>query len=94
MHSAQYALRKITDNFVLIIDLDIGRTVTNDAESVVKMLNLELPGGLGKKKVYYRDTCGRFDELKHQNGNFTSISACSDAQQDFFAQLIQEGECL
>lgn len=94
MPSAQYALRKITDSFVLIVDLDKGRTVTNDAPNVVIRLQREVHGGLGKRKVYYRDTCGRFDELRHDSGIFESIAPCSDAQQKFFSKLISEYESL
>lgn len=94
MPCAQYSLRNITDNFVLIVDLDKGRTVTNDAPNVIIRLHREIHGGLGSRKVYYRDTCGRFDEIRHNTGAFESIAPCSDAQQIFFSKLISRYESL
>lgn len=47
--------------FILVVDLDAGMTITNDAERVVEVLAraVALPG----RRVLYRDTDGRWDEL-------------------------------
>jgi len=58
---------KVTTDIVWIIDLDIGgKSVTNDAENVVKELNIKYPG----RRIIYRDTMNRWDELVHENGLF------------------------
>ncbi len=91
---ASFATRKLTDSFALIIDLDRGRAVTNDAESVVTRLHTLKKGGLKQRKIYYRDSCDRFDEPSHEAGVFISIVPCSEAQQGFFIKLVQEYETL
>lgn len=45
-----------TDTHLVLIDLDQGASVTNDADAVVAWLAANLEGGIGKRKVYYRDT--------------------------------------
>ena len=87
---AQFSIQTITDSFVLIIDLDQGRTVTNDAKNVVSSLRHQLSDGLGLRRIFYRDTCGRFDELKHIKGAYDSIAPCTDSQQPFFSRLTQD----
>lgn len=62
-------VREATNTAVFIVDL--ARTcgtmsVTNDAESVVKIVASEY----GNRRIFYRDTCGRWDELVHDNGRF------------------------
>lgn len=58
------------EDFVILIDHDEGASVTNDAENVIRWLDANLDGGLGQRKVYYRDTSGEYDELVHENVNF------------------------
>lgn len=61
--------------FVVVEDLDQGKSVTNDAEAVMARLtmfypNLLVPGWL---RVVYRDTDGRWDEITHRRGRFVSF---------------------
>lgn len=84
---AAFRLARVTDTLVLILDLDDGCSVTNDAEAVVAYLNETLPGGLGWRRLYYRDTTGRFDELVTNAGRFCSYRACTDSQQEGFAKM-------
>ena len=46
--------------FVCVVDLDVGRSVTNDAENVVADLAAELHDGV---HLIYRDTDGTWDEI-------------------------------
>lgn len=60
--------------FITILDLgpwDLYFTVTNDAENVIADLAKE--GVLGDRVVLYQDTEGRWDELLHENGEFTGF---------------------
>lgn len=51
---------------IYIRDLDIGMSVTNDAENVVAELAKTHPG----KRIVYQDTDGFWDELIHDVGRF------------------------
>jgi len=72
---------------VLIEDLDSGRSVTNEAATVVSTLSEHLDGGLRERRLYYRDTMGRYDELKHSDGQFVRFAPCSQQQQGFLSGL-------
>lgn len=62
--------------------------VTNDADAVIAWLAANLEGGIGKRKVYYRDTDGRFDELKVNAGAFAGFAPCSEGQQTTLAGML------
>ena len=64
-------LGKNADNDkVFIVDCDEGAcSVTNDAEGVVKYVNGLYPD----KRIIYRDSDGRWDELGHVNGVFVDF---------------------
>lgn len=61
MPSAMYDIVKIEPDKVFIIDLDLPgfRSVTNSAECVWVELQKMFPG----RRVIYRDTMGRWDEI-------------------------------
>lgn len=59
----------ITEDMVHLRDLDVGMSVTNDAENVVEYLY----NRFGNRRFVYRDTMGRWDELVHSNGHFTGF---------------------
>lgn len=67
---------------------DQGASVTNDADAVIAWLAANLEGGIGKRKVYYRDTDGRFDELKVNAGAFAGFAPCSEGQQTTLAGML------
>src|SRR5690554_3119203 len=78
-----------TDTTVVLLDRDMGRSITNDADLVIPWLNEHLAGGLGKRRVFYRDTSQtRFDELKVENGCFAGFVPCSESQQIWLSGLI------
>lgn len=60
---------------VWIIDLDQNgaRSVTNDAENVCAELHSRYPNC----RIIYRDTMGRWDELCHDSGRFTDYAPAS-----------------
>lgn len=58
---------KVSKNFVYLVDLDIGRSVTNDADNVCKHINYLYPN----KRIVYKDTQGEWTELCHVDGKFT-----------------------
>ena len=62
---------EVTDNLVVLEDLDQGRTVTNDADPVIADLAQE--GLLRGRRVIYRDTMGRWDELLHDGTRFAGF---------------------
>lgn len=65
--ASQYSVINFNDEFVWLVDLDRGtRSVTNDADAVCLALNEQYPG----RRIIYRDSMGRWDELRHDRGRF------------------------
>ena len=54
---------------LFIVDNDVGMTITNDAENVVKDVLSKYP----EHRIIYQDTDGNWDELLHQNGEFAGF---------------------
>lgn len=84
MQKAKYSIQAINDLHVIITD-DLtpdSPSVTNSAAWVIEDLSSKV-GGLGIRRVFYRDTISRYDELKHQNGRFVGFAPCSASQQEF-----------
>ncbi len=67
--------------FVVVVDLDMGMSVTNAAEHVVAHLAETIP--LFAKRVLYRDTDGTWDELRVRDGEFLT-----------FGSIGAKGDCL
>jgi hypothetical protein len=63
--------------FVLVVDQDRGRSVTNDAENVIE--DLSRAGVLAGRRVLYCDTDGRWDELLVSEGAFVGFVALGAA---------------
>ena len=62
MRRSDYRVVSTDDDFMFLVDLDLGNlSVTNDAENVVKHL-LSL---YGNKRIIYRDSNGDWSELVH-----------------------------
>ena len=83
-----FKIEIVTDTIIVLGDTDFGPSITNAARHVIDNLAQDLNGGIGKRKVYYRDTTGRFDELHHENSQFTKFSPCTEQQQIFLDQFI------
>lgn len=80
-----------TDMFIMIADrVDGGRSVTNDAHNVVHRVS-SLLGGIGKRRLYYRDSQGRFDELRVVDEAFAGYAPCTDHQQITLEGWMQRG---
>lgn len=80
-----YTIQKVTDTFVLISDNNRGLSVTNAARHIVSELHERLKGGIGHRRLYYRDSTGRFDELMHEGGRYSGFLPCSEGQQAFLS---------
>jgi len=58
--------------FIFLVDLNLGgRSVTNDIENVVS----DLADRIGNRRLFYRDSTGRVDEVLHANGTFIEFSS-------------------
>jgi hypothetical protein len=65
--SCSWSIHKVTPEIVFIVDDDLGGcSVTNAARRVVDVLSWTHPG----KRVVYRDSEGRWDEMIHNGGEF------------------------
>lgn len=64
---ADFAIIKLDATAIWIADLDQGGvSITNDAEGVCRRISAEWPN----RRIYYRDTMDRWDELAHRDGVF------------------------
>ena len=61
-------------SFALVRDQDHGLSVTNDAENVV----VEVLARHRVDRIIYRDTEGRWDELRHDGSKFTDFAPIKD----------------
>jgi hypothetical protein len=76
---ASYRVDWCQGGFVHITDLNVGKSVTNDAEAVVR----EIFANYGNQRIIYVDTMGCTDELLHSKGVFTGFApGCGDAPPD------------
>ena len=72
---ASYRVELQTDEKLIIRDVghNSNMTVTNDAEAVVRGLHRN--GMLGARKLYYYDSLGDLDEIKHDGqGTFQGFA--------------------
>jgi len=72
--NAEFNIVRSTEEYVYIIDCDtLGKeSVTNDALNVVSVLHEIYE--LGNRRLIYRDSEGRIDEILHKNGKFIDFS--------------------
>jgi len=87
--AATYTVHCITDLFVLISDDDREgcRSVTNDAAEVVSSVHDNV-ASLKHRHVFYLDSMGQIDELKHETGRFTGFGPCTDSQREMLADYL------
>ena len=73
-----FYIHKETDDFIFIIDscLPESKSVTNDAENVCTFLFDN--HNLSNRRLFYRDTSGIIDEIKHDSGRFKGFSSGHD----------------
>lgn len=59
-------------DYIALKDDDIGVSMTNDAENVIAWLayHCQLPE---HRRVFYRDTMGRWNEMVHKDGRFVGF---------------------
>jgi cell division protein ZapA (FtsZ GTPase activity inhibitor) len=88
MRMAKYTIQAINDLHVIITDDQDPSflSVTNSAAQVLEDLNSRV-GGLGTRRVFYRDTIMRYDELQHTAGRFKGFAACGPGQQEFLKTI-------
>lgn len=77
---SSYTVHCITDLFVLISDDDREgyRSVTNDAENVVRSIH-ENVTSLKHRRVFYLDSAGQIDELEQEEGRFEDLAHAQKA---------------
>lgn len=69
---AKFVVVHVEPDAVWIVDLKTGISVTNDAEAVVAHLARHYGAS---RRIFYRDTIDRWDELEHDYGIFTRFKA-------------------
>lgn len=69
---SSFSITEIKDDRVVILDNNLGgRSVTNDAENVVEYLH----SVYGNRRIFYIDTEGVLDELRHNKGEFVGFGS-------------------
>ena len=90
-NDADFTIALETDFHIIITDNSRGRPVPSDAASVIHRINDQV-GGIGRRRVIFRDPTGRYDELEIKNGHFAGIRRCSIHQQEAFRLWLDEHE--
>ena len=75
MANANFTIEQETPEYIFIHDVgpwDQHRTITNDAEWVIETLAKD--HALEGRRLFYRDSEGQIDELKHAAGRFAGFS--------------------
>lgn len=88
MRIAQYTILLQNDLMVILADDLVADlpSVTDTANDVIQDL-VTRTGGLGSRRVFYRDSVGRFDEIRHSDGQFTKFAPCTPGQQNSFRDM-------
>ena len=69
---SSFSITEIKDDRVVILDNNLGgRSVTNDAENVVEYLH----SVYGNRRIFYIDSEGILDELRHNKGEFVGFGS-------------------
>lgn len=70
-YQADFQIIHQDDDLIYIKDLNLGSmSVTNDVENVLKRICAGIHEGIGKRRVFYKDSMGRIDEIQHDRGHF------------------------
>lgn len=88
MTRASFKIAIESDTHIILIDMDDGRSLANDITSVVARLNQSLRQGIGKRRVYYRDTSDHFQEIVVRNRRFSALKSCTESQQLKLAEML------
>lgn len=81
---------ELVPGFVLLVDHNVGTSITNDAENVIADLVRE--GVLGRgTRVLYRDTLGRWDELLRDGVRFIKFSLLGGVDAEDAIRRAREG---
>lgn len=74
MRQSDYRIVSTDDDFVFLVDLNLGNlSVTNDAENVVEAVARKH----GSKRIIYRDSQGDWSELVHDGERFVDFAPYS-----------------
>ncbi len=82
MKTSSYGIVTVLPSAVFLVDYDHGKSVTNDAEGVVKHVVTEFPN----RRIFYRDTMGCWDELVHIQGTFLRFAGISPVTKEKYKQ--------
>lgn len=90
MTRASFRIAIESDTHLVLIDLDDGRSLANDIVSVIARLDQSVKGGIRNRRIYYRDTSGRFHQITVQKKRFSTIISCTDSQQKRLAEMLEK----
>lgn len=85
---ASFRIAIESDTHIVLVDLNDGRSLANDIVSVVSRLDHALSGGIGNRRVYFRDAEGCFHQVCVNKNRFTTIMSCTESQQRRLAEWV------
>ncbi len=89
---AEYDILLVTDNLVIIADNGTGgRPIAKDARGVATRLASEVGRLARRRRVYFRNTDGRFEEIYFRLNAYMGVRPCTDSQQLFITALLNDG---
>lgn len=90
MIRARYTAEMVGRTIIAIVDLGTGKSVTNDAERVVRDL-AERGFPVRVARIVYRDSDGIWDGIRTKDGEFAGFVPLGDAGRD---QAIRHAEIM
>ncbi len=85
MKTSSYTITASTPTAIFLVDNDVGKSVTNDAENVVtNVTNMNRAA-----RVFAKDTMGNWDELVHNNGTFLRFAGIAPVTIEKYKQYLK-----
>jgi hypothetical protein len=81
---AEFDITKVLPEAVFLVDNDQGMSVTNDAEAVVEEVLSQYP----VRRIFYRDTQGEWDELRHDGTQFMSFGSLTNNERAKYKEFL------
>lgn len=78
---SKFQILSIKDSAALIVDLNGQKSVTNDAENVIKYIVEQHPH---VSRFFYKDSDGHWDEMFLDDADMANFAPISDEEMEFY----------
>ena len=83
---------KVECDIIMITDLNEGMSVTNNIETVLSEIEIELGHPIGEFKVIYKDTMGRIDGVITKDNKFSDFYSIGEDDFEYAKPKVKENE--